>query len=97
MVVAMCVCCSGSLVLKMAVALCVCCSGSLLLKMGVAMCVCVCCSGSLVLKMAVAVCVLQWFEDKQQQIEALDQQLHKLHNSVETLVAHRRGECSAHC
>ena len=58
---------------------------------------CVCCSGSLVLKMAVAVCVLQWFEDKQQQIEALDQQLHKLHNSVETLVAHRRGECSAHC
>ncbi|KAK7496822.1 hypothetical protein BaRGS_00011802 [Batillaria attramentaria] len=32
----------------------------------------------------------EWFEEKQQQIEALDQQLHKLHGSVETLVAHRR-------
>ncbi|KAL8615925.1 hypothetical protein ACOMHN_034601 [Nucella lapillus] len=32
----------------------------------------------------------EWFEEKQQQIEALDLQLHKLHISVETLVAHRR-------
>ncbi|KAK7115344.1 sorting nexin-2-like isoform X2 [Littorina saxatilis] len=32
----------------------------------------------------------EWFEEKQQQIEALDQQLHKLHGSMEALVAHRR-------
>ncbi|XP_076465848.1 sorting nexin-2-like isoform X2 [Babylonia areolata] len=32
----------------------------------------------------------EWFEEKQQQIEALDQQLHKLHTSVEALVSHRR-------
>jgi len=31
-----------------------------------------------------------WFEEKQQQVENLDQQLRKLHNSVETLVAFRR-------
>ncbi|PVD19917.1 hypothetical protein C0Q70_20411 [Pomacea canaliculata] len=32
----------------------------------------------------------EWFEEKQQEIEALDQQLHKLLTSVEALVAHRR-------
>ncbi|XP_070543510.1 sorting nexin-2-like [Ptychodera flava] len=32
----------------------------------------------------------QWFEDKQQQIDSLDQQLKKLHSSVETLVLHRK-------
>jgi len=32
----------------------------------------------------------QWFEEKQQQIEALDQQLRKLHSSIEALVAHRK-------
>jgi hypothetical protein len=36
--------------------------------------------------------LLQWFEDKQQQIEALDVQFHKLHGSLEALVAHRRGK-----
>ncbi|KAK2175634.1 hypothetical protein NP493_718g04003 [Ridgeia piscesae] len=32
----------------------------------------------------------QWFEEKQQQIEALDQQLRKLHASIEALVIHRK-------
>ncbi|XP_041371595.1 sorting nexin-2-like isoform X2 [Gigantopelta aegis] len=32
----------------------------------------------------------EWFEEKQQQIEALDQQLRKLHASVEALSMHRR-------
>jgi sorting nexin-1/2 len=32
----------------------------------------------------------QWFEDKQHQIENLDQQLRKLHASVEALIHHRR-------
>lgn len=32
----------------------------------------------------------QWFEDKQQQLEALDQQLKKLHSSIEALVQHRK-------
>lgn len=33
----------------------------------------------------------QWFEEKQQQFENLDQQLRKLHASVEALVCHRKG------
>lgn len=33
----------------------------------------------------------QWFEEKQQQFENLDQQLRKLHGSVEALVCHRKG------
>lgn len=33
----------------------------------------------------------QWFEEKQQQIDALDQQLRKLHSSIEALVQHRKG------
>lgn len=33
----------------------------------------------------------QWFEEKQQQFENLDQQLKKLHASVEALVCHRKG------
>lgn len=37
--------------------------------------------------------LLQWFEEKQQQIENLDQQLRKLHSSVESLVLHRKGKC----
>jgi sorting nexin-1/2 len=32
----------------------------------------------------------QWFEEKQQQIEALDQQLRKLHSSIDALVNHRK-------
>merc|ERR1711976_326897 len=32
----------------------------------------------------------QWFEEKQTQIEALDQQMRKLHSSIEALVAHRK-------
>ncbi|XP_071091385.1 sorting nexin-2-like [Haliotis cracherodii] len=32
----------------------------------------------------------EWFEEKQQQIEALDQQLRKLHSSVEALSMHRK-------
>ncbi|KAI0208323.1 Sorting nexin-2 [Lamellibrachia satsuma] len=32
----------------------------------------------------------QWFEEKQQQIDALDQQLRKLHASIEALVIHRK-------
>ncbi|XP_064607642.1 sorting nexin-2-like isoform X2 [Liolophura sinensis] len=32
----------------------------------------------------------EWFEDKSQQVEALDQQLRKLHTSMESLVAQRR-------
>ncbi|ELU01066.1 hypothetical protein CAPTEDRAFT_156986 [Capitella teleta] len=32
----------------------------------------------------------QWFEEKQTQIESLDQQLRKLHTSVEALVTHRK-------
>ncbi|EDO32102.1 predicted protein, partial [Nematostella vectensis] len=32
----------------------------------------------------------QWFEEKQQQIETLDQQLKKLHHNVEILVMHRK-------
>ena len=35
----------------------------------------------------------QWFEEKQQQIETLDLQLKKLHQSVEVLVVHRKGRC----
>ena len=34
----------------------------------------------------------QWFEEKQQQVEALDQQLRKLHSSIEALVQHRKGK-----
>ena len=33
----------------------------------------------------------QWFEEKQQQIETLDQQLKKLHQCVEILVTQRKG------
>ncbi|GFQ81676.1 sorting nexin-1 [Trichonephila clavata] len=33
---------------------------------------------------------IQWFEEKQHQIENLDQQLRKLHTSVESLVIHRK-------
>ncbi|XP_055941459.1 sorting nexin-2-like isoform X2 [Argiope bruennichi] len=33
---------------------------------------------------------IQWFEEKQHQIENLDQQLRKLHTSVESLVVHRK-------
>ena len=33
----------------------------------------------------------QWFEEKQQQIETLDQQLKKLHLSMETLALQRKG------
>ncbi|GBM22212.1 Sorting nexin-2 [Araneus ventricosus] len=33
---------------------------------------------------------IQWFEEKQHQIENLDQQLRKLHASVESLVVHRK-------
>ncbi|XP_048259704.1 sorting nexin-2-like isoform X2 [Haliotis rufescens] len=33
---------------------------------------------------------MEWFEEKQQQIEALDQQLRKLHSSVEALSMHRK-------
>merc|ERR1711976_257971 len=32
----------------------------------------------------------QWFEEKQTQIEALDQQMRKLHSSIEALVQHRK-------
>ena len=35
----------------------------------------------------------QWFEEKQQQIETLDQQLKKLHQCVEILVTQRKGTC----
>ena len=34
---------------------------------------------------------LQWFEEKQQQIETLDQQLKKLHQSIEMLFVQRKG------
>ena len=43
------------------------------------------------IKLSQKSCFLQWFEEKQQQIENLDQQLRKLHNAMETLVIHRRG------
>ena len=33
---------------------------------------------------------LQWFEEKQHQVDNLDQQLRKLHASVEALIHHRR-------
>ncbi|GAB1606160.1 sorting nexin-2-like isoform X1 [Argonauta hians] len=35
----------------------------------------------------------EWFEEKQQQVEALDTQLQKLHRSVENLVQQRRDLC----
>ena len=35
--------------------------------------------------------IFQWFEEKQNQIEILDQQLKKLHVAAETLVTLRRG------
>ncbi|CAI9731044.1 sorting nexin-2-like isoform X1 [Octopus vulgaris] len=35
----------------------------------------------------------EWFEEKQQQVEALDTQLQKLHRSVENLVQQRRELC----
>ncbi|CAI9731043.1 sorting nexin-2 isoform X2 [Octopus vulgaris] len=38
-------------------------------------------------------CFSQWFEEKQQQVEALDTQLQKLHRSVENLVQQRRELC----
>ena len=34
----------------------------------------------------------QWFEEKSQQVEALDVQLRKLHTSIEILSVHRKGE-----
>ncbi|NP_001171861.1 sorting nexin 2 [Saccoglossus kowalevskii] len=37
----------------------------------------------------------QWFEDKSQQIDSLDQQLKKLHSSVEALVNHRKDLSTA--
>jgi len=38
----------------------------------------------------IALIVFQWFEEKIQNIEALENQLRKVHNSVELLVAHRK-------
>jgi len=35
----------------------------------------------------------QWFEERALQLETLDNQLKKLHASIETLVLHRRGLC----
>ena len=37
-------------------------------------------------------CLFQWFEEKQQQVEALDVQLRKLHSSIEALVTYRKGD-----
>lgn len=37
------------------------------------------------------VVVVQWFEEKQLQIEEMEEQMKKLHSALETLVAHRRG------
>ena len=37
---------------------------------------------------------MQWFEEKQQQIETLDQQLKKLHQSIEMLFVQRKGWCT---
>lgn len=36
--------------------------------------------------------VLQWFEDKFQEVENEEQQLRKLHALVDSLVNHRKGE-----
>ncbi|KAJ7388947.1 sorting nexin-2 [Desmophyllum pertusum] len=38
----------------------------------------------------------QWFEEKQQQIETLDLQLKKLHQSIEVLALQRRGNAEEH-
>jgi sorting nexin-1/2 len=34
----------------------------------------------------------QWFEEKQAQVDTLDQQLKKLHHNVELLVMNRKGK-----
>lgn len=36
-------------------------------------------------------CLLQWFEEKLQEVECEDQRLRKLHAVVEALVTHRKG------
>lgn len=45
-------------------------------------------------ELLMCVCVCQWFEEKQQHFENLDNQLRKLHASVESLVCHRKGRIS---
>lgn len=35
--------------------------------------------------------LLQWFEEKLQEVESADQQFRKLHTLVESLVVHRKG------
>lgn len=35
--------------------------------------------------------LLQWFEEKLQEVESADQHFRKLHALVETLVVHRKG------
>lgn len=35
--------------------------------------------------------LLQWFEEKLQEVESADQQFRKLHALVESLVVHRKG------
>lgn len=43
------------------------------------------------LKWYLAVILLQWFEEKLQEVESSDQQFRKLHTLVESLVVHRKG------
>lgn len=38
--------------------------------------------------------LLQWFEEKLQEVEAADLHFRKLHVLVESLVVHRKGEMS---
>lgn len=38
--------------------------------------------------------LLQWFEEKLQEVESADQQFRKLHALVESLVVHRKGTMS---
>ena len=40
----------------------------------------------------VSLVLLQWFEEKLQEVEGEDQQLRKLHAMVDSLVNHRKGE-----
>lgn len=39
--------------------------------------------------------IFQWFEERIQNIEALENQLRKVHTSIELLVAHRRDLAAA--
>lgn len=40
------------------------------------------------------VVLLQWFEEKLQEVESADQHFRKLHALVESLVVHRKGQLS---